>query len=270
MLDIAHFWNWGRVAADQWEEPMAAFAACGHTQLAMTDRMALQAAFFPDFWKSLKEKAKAAGVTFAGVHAPFGGKWDLLAGDPEFLPVSMHVHKTLLELLPNEFGIHSYTMHLMNDLYPGTVEQAVEQLGDTLEPLLEVAARHQVVIAIENGFQPIDSPDILPRYLQRYASESLGCCLDVAHAHVVAHRRQMDLNRFIDALLPSIVVCHLHDNDGEADRHWVPGDGIIDWRHVMPILASAPRLQSLQNESHSDGLSIEALCRRIDVTLRGM
>ncbi len=270
MINIAHFWNWNRVAAEKWEEPMVAFAACGHTQLAMTAQLSLQAAFSSDFWKSLKEKAKAAGVTFSGVHAPFGGKWDLLAGDPEFLPVSMHVHKTLLELLPNEFGIHTYTMHLMNDLFPGTTEQAVDQLGGVLEPLLEVAARHQVIIAIENGFQPIDSPDTLPHYLHRYASENLGCCLDLAHAHVIAHRRHEDLDRYIDLLLPSIVVCHLHDNDGKEDRHWVPGDGIIDWRHVMPRLTAAPRLQSLQNESHSDALSIEALCHRIDVTLRGM
>ena len=24
-------------------------------------------------------------------------------------------------------------------------------------------------------------------------------------------------------------VLHVHDNDGQYDRHWIPGNGVIDW-----------------------------------------
>ena len=268
MVDIAHFWDWDTVAVNEWDKAMRRFVACGHTKLALNAGIALQLAFSPALVKSVKRMLDETGMSFTGVHAPFGGQWDLLAEDPEFRPISLFVHKRLLEMLPNEFGIHSYTMHLMNDLYPGTPDDAEAHMGRVLEPLLEVAAGNGVVIALENGFQEIDIPETMPRYMRRYASDHLGCCLDVAHANVIAHRRHAKIDDYIDALRPYIIVCHLHDNDGEADRHWVPGDGIIDWKHCMPKLATAPRLQSLQNESNSSALSIEELCKRIDETLR--
>lgn len=268
MIDIAHFWNWDRVAVNDWAQAMRRFAACGHDKLAINADIALRMAFSPAFVQKVKAAIAEAGVTYTGVHAPFGGQWDLLAQDASFRPVSLHVHRRLIELLPAEFGVHSYTMHLMNDLYPGTPDDAEEEMGRVLEPLLEVASRNGVVIAVENGFQEIDFPGTMPRYMRRYASANLGCCLDLAHANVIAHRRGENIDDYIDALLPYIIVCHLHDNDGEVDRHWVPGEGIVDWAHCMPRLAAAPRLQSLQNESHSDGWSIEDLCHRIDTTLR--
>jgi sugar phosphate isomerase/epimerase len=38
---------------------------------------------------------------------------------------------------------------------------------------------------------------------------------------------------------------HLQDADGFADRHWLPGDGTVNWRAVfsaLEILNSNPRL----------------------------
>ena len=268
MIDIAHFWNWDRAAVNDWSSIMRRFVACGHDKLAISAPVALKMAFAPEFVRQVKQMLADSGAVFAGVHAPFGGKWDLLVDDPEFYPVSLYVHKKLIELLPGEFGIRSYTMHLMNDLYPGTPDDAEKHMGRVLEPLLETAAKHGVVISLENGFQEIDVPGTMPRYMRRYASANLGCCLDLAQANVIAHRRGENIDDYIDALLPYIIVCHLHDNDGEADRHWVPGDGSVDWKHCMPKLASAPRLQSLQNESHSDALTVEELCARIDKVLR--
>ena len=82
----------------------------------------------------------------------------------------------------------------------------------------------------------------------------------------IAKRRNANVEDYIDALSPYIIACHLHDNDGLADRHWVPGEpgGTVDWKRCMPKLAAAPRLQSLQNESHSAHLTIPELCKRID------
>ena len=93
MIEIAHFWDWGRVASNDWADAMRRFAACGHTQLAMNDWIALRAAFSPGFVSGLKKMLGASGMRFTGVHAPFGGKWDLLADDPEFHPISLYVHK---------------------------------------------------------------------------------------------------------------------------------------------------------------------------------
>jgi sugar phosphate isomerase/epimerase len=33
-----------------------------------------------------------------------------------------------------------------------------------------------------------------------------------------------------------LAVLHVHDNDGERDRHWLPGLGIVDWEAFMHAL----------------------------------
>jgi len=266
-MQISHFWNWNQAARNNWQEVMERFAACGHCSLAMPAELALNVAFDNSFCRYLQKITAAAGVAFDGVHAPFGGEWDLLCEDPDFAPVSRYVHLRLLEILPDEFGIDTYTMHLKNDLFTGSQQEADEMLARNLEELLAVAERKGTVIAIENGFQAIDLPETISRYMELLASDNLGCCLDVAHANVIAARSGRDITEYISLLLPHIAVCHLHDNDGTADQHLLPGRGSLDWQKCMPMLAAAPRLRSLQNESNSTGVPVEEICAVVDRVL---
>ena len=265
MMHIAHFWGWQNAAQSDWQSVMERFAACGHPGLAMNAELALRAALDPDFCRFLQAITKKSGTCFTGMHAPFGYEWDLLCNDPEFLPVSRHVHRRLLEIMPDEFGINSYTVHLLNSRFTGTQQQADELLEKNLEPLLEIAERKGVTIAIENGFQMIDHPETLLHYMDKYASDNFGCCLDVAHANITAKKCGTAVAAYIKLLLPHIIVSHLHDNDGITDLHRVAGTtGQPDWDICMPLLASAPRLQSLQNESLSENFTVEQLCAQTD------
>lgn len=267
-MQIAHFWGWNNVARQDWQQVMERFAACGHTEFAMNAELALQTVFSRNFCNFLKNITAASGTAFTGMHAPFAFQWDLLCDDPEFATVSRYVHTHLLEIMPDEFGIHSYTIHLRNSLFTGTQQEADELLERNLVPLLKVAERKGVTIAIENGFQPVDLPETLLHYMEKYASKNFGCCLDVAHAHVTACRAGKDVTGHIRSLLPYIIVAHLHDNDGTADQHLVPGTSTgPDWQVCMPLLTQAPRLQTLQNESDSSNWSIEDLCAQINRTL---
>ena len=104
--------------------------------------------------------------------------------------------------------------------------------------------------------------------MEKYASKNFGCCLDVAHANVSAHKSGRDVVEYIRMLQPYIIVAHLHDNDGSADQHLVPGTSTgPDWQTCMPLLVQSPCLQSLQNESNSSAWSVEDLCAQIDRTL---
>ena len=53
----------------------------------------------------------------------------------------------------------------------------------------------------------------------------VGLCLDTTHALISGHDPLAQLNIAYDRLF----CLHLHDSDGQADRHWIPGRGIIDW-----------------------------------------
>ena len=59
----------------------------------------------------------------------------------------------------------------------------------------------------------------------------------------------LENNRRALELLPYIVTCHLHDNNGLEDQHLPPGQGTIDWAELASALKKAPRLKSIQSET---------------------
>ena len=54
-----------------------------------------------------------------------------------------------------------------------------------------------------------------------------------------------------------LIALHLQDVDGEADCHWVPGDGVIDW---------AAMGQALADIGFDGAWTIEALCGKTDMS----
>ena len=262
---ITHFLDWDKYADADWEKVLAEFAEHGHRDFVVYDRWGLLLALdakFPARFKRLRDSGVAR---LTGAHGPFGGYFDLLCDDPDFLPVSRYVHTRLIEMLAGEFGIDSYTMHPLNDfLFRGGVDEAKKVLERTLTPILEVAEKNGVAIAIENGLQPIDQPDVLPELVRHFDSPYFGCCCDIGHLNIAARRRGLDLMECLEMMYPSIVVAHLHDNDGVKDLHQVAGCGSIDWRRLMPVLARAPRLRSLQDEGIFSRIPIGEICEKTD------
>ena len=72
-------------------------------------------------------------------------------------------------------------------------------------------------------------------------------------------------DRILEKMLPHVVNCHLHDNDGISDKHRNIGDGTIDWNHIAPLLKSAPRLKVIQSEviPIKANASIKAICEKM-------
>jgi sugar phosphate isomerase/epimerase len=71
--------------------------------------------------------------------------------------------------------------------------------------------------------------------------EHVGLCLDTTHALIAGHDPLAQLRIAEDRLF----CLHLHDSDGSADSHWVPGRGTIDWEpfilHLDTIEFQGPR-----------------------------
>jgi len=44
------------------------------------------------------------------------------------------------------------------------------------------------------------------------------------------------------------VTCHISDNDGEIDRHWLPGNGVIDWRNFWNLFPKESYLKNIMLE----------------------
>ena len=100
-------------------------------------------------------------------------------------------------------------------------------LADFLARLADVGERLGVTYLIEN--QPRNSPlghdpAALAERVRAVGSARIRMCLDTGHAHMTG-----DAAAGIRACADVIGYFHLHDNDGGADTHLMPGDGTIEW-----------------------------------------
>jgi sugar phosphate isomerase/epimerase len=157
----------------------------------------------------------------------------------------------------------------------------------SLATLSTRAERLGVIIALENLAPVFPSPDrlgftplTLRTMAKRISSPSVGLCLDVGHAHIVAGLRRTDPLELIEPVLDRVVLFHLHDNLGarrddpgspeldplRLDLHLPPGRGTVPWERVAPVLArkaAAPLLLEVHPPRPSAAKLHEAAIRAI-------
>ncbi len=92
---------------------------------------------------------------------------------------------------------------------------------ESMETLVKIAEALGVKIAIENTCRR----DNIPFVLSSVPSGYLGFCFDTSHANLTKGLDSILLTKYKERLLTT----HISDNDGAADRHWIPGNGEIDW-----------------------------------------
>ena len=213
----------------------------------------------------IKKEAKDAGLKFVDAHSPFGPHSDLncpIADDRKKL---IDMHKMSLACC-NECEVDCITIHSGNPRFPGvSLEEYRSFVRQSLDELLPVAERYGVTICLENIWFPTNTPEELIAFCEYFKSPYLGMCYDAGHANLMCRPNDapshpanvaFDLlkmptawdDKVLEKMLPYLVTCHLHDNDGMSDKHWTPFNGNIDWEKTMKLLAQAPKLRCLQNE----------------------
>jgi sugar phosphate isomerase/epimerase len=157
----------------------------------------------------------------------------------------------------------------------------------SLASLAGRAERLGVIIALENLAPVFPSPDrlsytplILRTMAKRISSPSVGLCLDVGHANIVAGLRRTDPIELIEPALDRVVLFHLHDNLGarrddpgapeldplRLDLHLPPGRGTVPWERLAPMFArkaAAPLLLEVHpprpSAAHLHRAAVEAI-----------
>ena len=279
---LSHFYSWSQAADEEIRPLMERFVAAGHPHLVVGDKWCDRLLDDPGFAAVLKRAFAGSGAAPQGSHAPYWAvrnvKIDSFTSDPGSRFVKKHLK--LLELLPGEFGVKTYTLHI-GWLPDGMTETAyMERVVRGLEILVPAAEKNGVTIAVENAFSAVSDAAALKKYVGHFGgSRAIGVCVDVGHANISfrapgktaeqlrldkIQRMNMDFafsdGHMEEELLPHIVVAHLHDNDGLADEHKMPMTGKIDWTEILGILARAPRLASLEDEAGPRGMTPEEVC----------
>ncbi|MGI5819643.1 MAG: sugar phosphate isomerase/epimerase family protein [Armatimonadota bacterium] len=183
---------------------------------------------------ALAEVIGEAGMEVWSVHAPFGGGVDLSHPDELVRRDSVGQIRAACEVA-SALGANCVVAHA--GLSTGDANEREIRRRQSLRSincLLKCTCRLEVCLAME--YLPANKPRLCNDSAQ--ISEMLdlcdgrpGVCLDTNHANL-----RESLAAATRALAERIVTLHISDNDGEQERHMMPGEGVIDWREFMDVL----------------------------------
>ena len=194
-----------------------------------------------------------------GIHGPFFGL-DLSNPDAEIRAIiQARLNKGLdiaQTLGAGWMVVHSpFTFwHSLNYTnYPQLRGKLFDAAADCLAPVLARAADAGITLMLENidDTAPADRGDLVTQINH----PALKLSVDTGHADLAhANYGAPPVIDFLHQAGADLAHIHLQDVDGHADRHWHPGDGRINWRPVMDLLANHPArphlLLEVRNNHH--------------------
>lgn len=248
---------------------MEEFARNGIKNLVLADNLIDILTRSPTTIGKVEKYANDAGINFCDAHGIFGVEWCLNAPNKRLRSAMLNQQRLAIDLC-NYFNVKTITIHVGSMRPP--VNQAISReehlksIKESLAELLPYAEKMDVTICIENIWHHINQPAALLEIKKEFPTPFLGFCYDAGHANIMDNGRlhpegearlgakfcgqtepEWD-DRILEKMLPHVVSCHLHDNDGSHDAHDLPGKGNVKWDHILPLLCKAPNLKVMQCE----------------------
>jgi sugar phosphate isomerase/epimerase len=211
------------------EALFAEIAAAGITHIELSPRDEDYSRLFEEH-ESIRAMAERHGLTLWSLHLPFGREsMNLCAPDEE------ERKRTLAAQIENLHGVHALgidkvIVHGGIPLPQTERKKYFEIAKDNIRILQEAASRLGIAVCVET---------LMPSCIGRNSSEileilsahpDLRVCLDANH---LLGENHADLIR---RLGNRIVTTHISDYDFIDERHWLPGEGRIDWPLIMKTL----------------------------------
>lgn len=147
------------------------------------------------------------------------------ARDERFEKMSQALRGTRL-LGCDRMVLHNLMPQLRIDTDPAYVREVNRAF---FARLCQKAGEFGVTVCLENmpfPCQSLSRPHQTLELVKEIGAENLRVCLDTGHAQVLecspANTVRLIGKEYLHAL-------HVHDTDGLRDRHWLIGDGVIDW-----------------------------------------
>lgn len=174
-------------------------------------------------WFSLRESERLAGMELVKNRVEFTAK---LGGD------ALVMHVFYPSSLPN---LEGENLRIFN--------ARTQAIQTSLKELEDFCRDRKVRLALENGRSCDDYEKCLIPLIESRPKDYVGFCYDTGHHHMVVNpEADSDFNRknkLRDRLAERLLVTHIHDNCGEADNHWTPFRGSVDWENVAGFLRLA-------------------------------
>ncbi len=205
-------------------------------------------------WRPLVEKARSLldGHTGRlGVHGPF---WNLTTAARDSLVRNAVVDRLrqglqfAAEVGATHMVIHSPFAYLGANPFtpysPGPkLDEEISVAHETLREVLPLAEENGCTLVMENIFDT--NPRPLITLVKSFDSELVRLSVDTGHAFIAHRLGGPPPDQWVREAGDMLHHLHLQDTDGNADRHWEPGDGSVNWFAVFEALSELdhdPRL----------------------------
>ena len=190
-----------------------------------------------DKWKSeqlnyddLKKWSDKYGINLWSFHLPFWPFNEIDISSPDMAEESiMYLSGYIRE--GARIGIDKFIIHASGEpICEQDRETRMECAKRSLYILAETAKEYGAVICVEDlprtclGRSSLDMKELLS------AHPDLVACFDTNHL------LDEKIEDFINAIGDKIVTTHISDYDFNNERHWLPGEGDIDWHSLISSL----------------------------------
>jgi len=135
------------------------------------------------------------------------------------------------------FDIPAMVMHT-NDL--DEFEPDLDKGLAFFSELADAAEKYDVDLAVEN----VSRQHLLVYLLDQINAPRFGMCYDSSHDFL----EEQNCGRILKKYKQRIKALHLSDNDFQADRHWIPGEGSIPLDEVMAEILTVPTINTIAYE----------------------
>ena len=210
------------------EEMFKLYSEAGVEQMEVSVNKELSEAL--DF-DALLEWSKKYGVELYSFHLPFMPFDQIDISRPDVAEKSVEYLKGYIEK-GTKIGIDKYIIHPSGEpIAEEDRPMRMELSKKSLSVLAEYAHERGAVICVENLPRTClgrDSKDILDLLS---ANDKLVACFDTNHL------LGEDPIEFIKAIGDKIVTLHVSDYDFKNERHWLPGEGMVDWNSILKALS---------------------------------
>ena len=185
-------------------------------------------------FKNARAVCDKVGITLWSVHSHMRPDFDISSLEKECNDAAVSELSDLINRM-SEVGIDKVVIHPTHTIEPFDHSTRVEKIKHTmacLDTLAEYAYKKGVYLAVENLPRTCLGNTIDEHLTILSANDKLRVCLDFNHSLID------DTAEFIKKVGDRIITVHVSDRDNINERHWLPGEGVLDWKANIDALAS--------------------------------
>lgn len=216
----------------------------------------------------LRDRLEHARFRLHSVHLPFGRTLDISQTDETARAVAIEAAVGNLRLA-SSFGTRLAVIHPSAEpVADGERSARFDASRRSLAELGETAGRFGMKLAVECLPRSClgNTARELAALLDTLDPATTGACIDVNHLNL----REPDIAAAVAVLAPRLLTLHCSDNDGEDERHWLPGSsgGVVDWPAFLGALRAGGYTGPFMYEVRNMGLDPAESLGRIEANYR--